>query len=189
MSRRAALGVDLGLKLLLVLLLLMAVAFPDWEQFEGKAIGTRILTYPLSGLVIPAAWWLFFRKHPFPVAADIVVILPFVIDTAGNAANLYNTIWWWDDANHFVNWGLLTAAFMLVTRPVGLPWWNALALGAGFGAATAIAWELLEYFAFIRNSPELETAYTDTLGDLSLGLSGSVVAATIIAAAFRDTGR
>ena len=68
-------------------------------------------------------------------------------------------------------------------------WWNALALGAGFGAATAIAWEVMEYFAFIRNSPELETAYTDTLGDLSLGLTGSVVAATILAAVFRGTRR
>ena len=30
---------------------------------------------------------------------------------------------------------------------------------------------------FIRNSPELRTAYTDARGDLALGLSGSVLAA------------
>jgi hypothetical protein len=47
------------------------------------------------------------------------------------------------------------------------------------GAVTAILWELGEYFAFIRNSPELATAYTDTLGDLSLGLSGSTLTAAI----------
>ena len=42
---------------------------------------------------------------------------------------------------------------------------------------TAILWEFAEYFTFIRGGPELATAYTDTLGDLALGLSGSVVAA------------
>ena len=52
----------------------------------------------------------------------------------------------------------------------------AVALAIGFGAVTAIVWEFGEYFAFIRNSPEIETAYTDTLGDLALGLSGSVAA-------------
>lgn len=180
--RRPLLALDFALKLALVALLLLAVVFPGWEQFQGKAIGTRILTYPLSGILVPAGWWLFFRRRPFPVTPDIVVILPFVIDTAGNAANLYNTIWWWDDANHFVNWGLLTGAFALTIRPLRLPWWNVLALGVGFGGATAIAWEVLEYFAFIRNSPELETAYTDTLGDLVLGLSGSAIASTLIAA-------
>lgn len=182
---RAILTLDLALKLALVVLLLLAVVFPDWEQFEGKAIGTRILTYPLSGLLVPAGWWLFFRGRPYPFAADVVVILPFVIDTAGNAANLYNSIWWWDDANHFVNWGLLTAAFLLVVRPLRLTWWNLLTLGIGFGAATAIAWEVLEYFAFIRNSPELETAYTDTLGDLVLGLCGSTAASGLMAVGYQ----
>jgi hypothetical protein len=34
-------------------------------------------------------------------------------------------------------------------------------------------------FAFIRNSSELSTAYTDTLGDMSLGLNGSTLTAAI----------
>ena len=46
----------------------------------------------------------------------------------------------------------------------------------GFGATTAILWEIAEYVAFIRNSAELDTAYVDTLGDLALGLTGSIVA-------------
>jgi hypothetical protein len=45
---------------------------------------------------------------------------------------------------------------------------------------TAILWEFSEYITFIRNNEnELRTAYTDTLGDLALGLGGSVVAAVI----------
>jgi hypothetical protein len=53
------------------------------------------------------------------------------------------------------------------------------ALAVGFGAVTAVLWEFGEYFAFIRHSEELDTAYTDTLGDLALGLTGSVVAALV----------
>ncbi len=52
-------------------------------------------------------------------------------------------------------------------------------LAVGFGCVTAVLWEFAEYFTFIRNSPELRTAYTDTLGDLALGLAGSVFAATL----------
>lgn len=55
--------------------------------------------------------------------------------------------------------------------------WTTLGLVVGFGAVTAILWEIAEFFAFIRNSPELATAYVDTLGDLGLRLTGSFLAA------------
>ena len=54
---------------------------------------------------------------------------------------------------------------------------------AGFGATTAIVWEIAEYVAFIRNSSEFETAYIDTLADLALGLTGSTVAGVVAALA------
>jgi len=49
---------------------------------------------------------------------------------------------------------------------------------------SAIVWELLEYVTFIRNSPELSTAYTDTLGDLTLGVAGSILAALALVTVF-----
>ena len=52
-------------------------------------------------------------------------------------------------------------------------------LAVGFGAVTAVLWEFLEYVTFIRHSSELRTAYTDTLGDLALGLTGSAAAALL----------
>ena len=61
-------------------------------------------------------------------------------------------------------------------------------LVVGFGAVTAILWEIGEYFAFIRNSPELATAYTDTLGDLTLGLSGATLTAIIAVLALGRRG-
>ncbi len=72
---------------------------------------------------------------------------------------------------------------MLLSGAIGaLAWRNRIGSGTtfafvvGFGAVTAILWEIAEYFAFIRNSSELATAYTDTLGDMALGLTGSALA-------------
>jgi hypothetical protein len=150
----------------------------------------RALTYPLAAIVVPLAWWLWARRRSdrYPYALDILLVLPFLIDVAGNALDLYDQIGWWDDANHFVNWGLLTAAFgqLLVRLPLDRVTTAGLAIG--FGAVTAVLWEFAEYFAFIRDSPELDTAYTDTLGDLALGLSGSLVAA-IITVRLRSSSR
>jgi hypothetical protein len=173
--------VDIGLKVLLVGLLLMAVLFPELPQFAGKAMGGRVLTYGLAALVIPVIWLIRFRRHPYPFAIDILFVLPFLIDVAGNALNLYDTIAWWDDANHFVNWALLTGASALALARLHLGRLNRFALGVGFAAVTAIAWELAEYITFIRYSPELTTAYTDTLGDLMLGTLGGSLASAAVA--------
>jgi hypothetical protein len=180
--RRPALWVDLGLKAALVGQLLVAVARPDLPQFEGKAMAGRAIVYPLAVLVVPAVWWLLSRRRPvaYPYALDILWTLPFLIDVSGNTANLYDTIDWWDDANHFVNWAILVAAFgqLLVRLPVGRL--TAAGLALGFGVLTAVLWEFAEYITFIRtNEDELRTAYKDTLGDLALGLGGSVVAALL----------
>jgi hypothetical protein len=66
-----------------------------------------------------------------------------------------------------------------VRLPVGRV--EAVGLMIGFGAVTAVLWEFAEYFTFIRDSPEEQTAYEDTLGDLALGLTGSVEAALVTA--------
>jgi hypothetical protein len=181
---RPALWTDVALKTALIGQLAVAVAWPDLPQFEGKAFAGRAIAYPIAVLLVPAIWWLLRRRRPiqFPYALDILWTLPFLIDVTGNTADLYDTIGWWDDANHFVNWGILVAAFgqLLIRLPLGRL--EAAALAIGFGAVTALLWEFSEYLTFIRfNEEEFRTAYTDTLGDLALGLGGSVVAAVLTA--------
>jgi hypothetical protein len=173
---------NIAVKAALVALLLFGV-FSGLERFEGKAFTGRALAYPLSAIVVPIGWWVVARRRPepppYPYALDILLVLPFLIDTAGNALDLYDTIDWWDDLNHFVNWGILTSAFaqLLLRLPLGRL--NTAALALGFGALTAVLWEFAEYFTFIRGSAEEETAYTDTLGDLALGCTGALVAAVL----------
>jgi hypothetical protein len=150
MERRAALWLDLALKATLVGLLLFAVARPDLPQFEGKAMAARALLYPISALIVPVVWWLRGRRPPYPYALDILLVLPFLIDVAGNAANLYDTIDWWDDLNHFVNWAILVAAFGQFLLRLRVGRWETFGLAVGFGAVTAVLWEFAEYYTFIR---------------------------------------
>ena len=181
---------DVAIKLALVGLLAFG-AFSGLQQFEGKAFLWRLATYPVAGLIVPAVWALWFRRTRYPLAADILLTLPFLVDTAGNSLDLYDTVEWWDDANHLVNWALLSGAVAALCRRNRVSGWQTVAFVVGFGAVTAILWEVAEYYAFIRRSPELDTAYTDTLGDLALGLTGSAITgvlATVLPRGRRETG-
>ena len=83
---RPVFWLNLALKAALVGLLLFAV-FSGAEQFEGKAMEGRALTYPLAAVVVPLVWLLWGRRRgwEYPYTIDILVVLPFLIDTLGNA--------------------------------------------------------------------------------------------------------
>lgn len=171
---------DLVAKLLLLGLLVSALVWPDLSGMKGKASAARLVVYPLGAAAVPLWWWAYARRRRatgFPWPADLLVTLPWLLDLLGNRLDLFDTVTWWDDLMHFVNWALLTAGVLVawaprreVSRPV------VVMCGLGFGATAAVVWELGEYAAFLRGSPELATAYQDTLGDLSLGSLGALVA-------------
>ncbi len=167
---------DVAVKVALVGILAFG-AFSGLEQFEDKAFGWRLVFYPLAAVIVPVGWWLAKKPQPYPYALDILLVAPFLVDVIGNALDLYDSISWWDDLNHFVNWALLGLAVGQLVLRFPLPRFAAFVIVAGVGAIAAILWELAEYFAFIRNSDELDTAYTDTLGDMTLGLTGATLAA------------
>ncbi len=166
----------------------LAVAqwWPGIDRFADKAFGARLVAYPLLMLVAPVAWRLAARRRnrdqPTPYAAFTLVMLPFLIDVTGNSLDLYDSVVWWDDFNHFVNWLLLlTGIGLLVARSVRPPW-AVVVLVTGLGAVLAIGWELGEWFTFIRHGTELGTAYEDTLGDLALGTLGALCAGIVVRA-------
>jgi hypothetical protein len=178
---RPLLAVDVAVKVVTVTLLAWAVLNPDLPQFSGKAFTGRALAYPIALLLLPIGWWLFGRSRmAFPVVADILLGLPFLIDVAGNAANLYDSIEWWDDANHFVNWALHTAAIALLLR-IG-PWGykTRVALAYCWAVTSAVLWEFAEAVTFVPGSAEASTAYGDTLLDLALGMLGGLIAALVV---------
>ncbi len=152
------------------------------QQFEGKAFGARLVAYPLMMLLVPVGWWLAHRRGlaGVPWGAFALVMAPFLIDVTGNTLDLYDSVVWWDDANHFVNWALLCGGLgLLLLRGIGMPWARVL-LVTGLGAVLAIGWELGEWYTFIRHGTELDTAYQDTLGDEALGTLGALVAGLLL---------
>jgi glycopeptide antibiotics resistance protein len=180
---RLLLVLDVLLKVALVAAIAYAASHTDLARFHDKAMGLRAVVYPMAALLIPAAWWLFGRgRIAYPVAIDIAVVIPFLSDTLGNLFDLYDSITWFDDALHFLNWIPWVVAFGLALRYLPLGRLNVAALTVGFGAVTNILWEIGEYAAFITgNQQEMQGIYRDTVGDLALSLLGSVVGAVLVA--------
>jgi len=165
--------------------LLVATLVPGLPQFEGKAFAGRLLAYPVLMLLVPALWALARRRGggtgPLPWGAFALLMLPFFVDVTGNTLDLYDSVSWWDDANHLVNWFFLSlGAGLLLARGGVRPRWALGLLVAGLGALLAVGWEAGEWATFIRHGTELNTAYTDTLGDEVLGCLGAAVAAAIV---------
>ena len=180
---RKGLWANLAVKLVLVGLLLFSV-FSDLERFSGKAMTARALTYPVAALVVPIVWLLRGRRRPYPHAIDVLVVLPFVIDTGGNVADLYS-VWWFDDVAHFLNWWILVSAVALALRRTTLGPSVSWCLAVGFGAVTEILWELGEYTVMKLGSSGLQLTYVDTIGDLALGGGGTLLGASLVSAAWK----
>ena len=173
----------------LVLLLVLALLYPDQGNMRDKAAGMRAVGYPLISFTIPVLWWSLWRERmSFPWLSDLLVTITCFTDILGNRMDLYDTVVWFDDWMHFMNTGLLATAFILLTLPRDAGFGRVLERALAFGATAAIAWEVAEFFAFISKSTEREFAYADTLGDLSLGTAGAVVAAVVLHRSWR-TGR
>jgi hypothetical protein len=167
--------------------LAVATFVPDLPQFEGKGFGARLVAYPLLMLLVPALWLLRRRLRgspsPPPWTGFALIMAPFLIDVTGNTFDLYDRVVWWDDANHFVNWFLLCAGAGVLLRSARItPRWALALLITGIGALLALGWELGEWYTFIRQGTELDTAYEDTLGDMTLGTLGGGLAAAVVVA-------
>jgi hypothetical protein len=172
---------DVMAKAGLLLLLAFALLFPDLSHMKDKAAGLRTIGYPLASFAIPIVWWVQHRDRlSFPWLPDLLVTLTCFSDILGNRMNLYDTVTWFDDWMHFMNTGLLAAAVVLLTLPRSSTLPRIMERALAFGATSAIAWEIAEYFAFISGSSERTFAYTDTLGDLALGTIGAATAAFLV---------
>lgn len=180
--------------LVLTMIQLAIGAFADLPQFEGKGFGARLWAYPLMMMLVPAIWFAWRSRgtseasrgaraagrEGIPWLAFALVMLGFLVDVTGNTLDLYDSVVWWDDANHFVNWIFLNAGLGLLLVPSVEKRWARVLLVTGLGAILAIGWELGEWYTFIRHGTELDTAYQDTLGDEALGTLGAFVAGLLV---------
>lgn len=172
---------NVAAKASLVLLLVLALLYPDQGQLRDKAAGMRAVGYPLVSFTVPLLWWTLWRdRMSFPWLPDLLITITCFTDILGNRMDLYDTVVWFDDWMHFMNTGLLVAALILLTLPHSSGMLRTVERALAFGATSAIAWELAEYFAFISRTSERTFAYGDTLGDLALGTAGAVVGGMVV---------
>jgi len=166
-----------------------ADAFPDAPAADANVMTGRVLAYPFAVVVVPLAWLLVRRARPgatYPYALDVLVVLPFLGDAASAVAGFHERVWWWDELGHVACWAVLVAGVtLLLVRRTELPPAAAAGLGIGFGAVTAILWELAEFLVFLRHTTDPMLSYTDTLSDMALGLAGSTAAAVGVVLAAR----
>ncbi len=187
---RLRLALALGLRAALIGLLGYGVARQSLPQYHDKAMTVRLVVYPLLTCIVPFVWLARGRRGRYPFDVDGLIVVPFLFDSVGNAANLYDRIWWWDKVEHSVNWFVLVGAVALLLARTSVRTPELVGLAIGFGAVTAILWELGEYVSFIHsNKQELHGAYTNTLGDLLWGLTGSTTAAVVVAVLTRRASR
>lgn len=154
------------------------------DQFVDKAWPLRLVAYPLLMLVAPVVWWLTVGRRepsrPTPAFAFTLIMAPFLSDVIANWLDLFRSIEWWDDLSHFAHWLLLCWGIGLLLAPHVRPRWVLVPLIAGIGALLALGWEIGEWYAFIRSGKEAGGAYEDTLGDLTLGTAGALLAGLMV---------
>jgi hypothetical protein len=175
--RSATIAAKIGLFLLLGLALLV----PGFGNLDGKGLVPRAIGYPVAALATPYIWFTWWRQRAsFPWTADFLITFACFSDIFGNFLNLYDTVESFDNLMHLVNTGLLTAAVILLTMHRSSTLGAVVERSLAFGVSAALVWEIAEYLAFLRWSPERLGAYADTLSDMSLGAVGSVFAGVVV---------
>lgn len=168
---------------LLFAMLVIATLNPHLPQFDGKAMVARLILFPLAAAVVPVGWWIVRRRRPaariaFPWAAATLLTLPFVIDLAGNALDLYDSIERFDDVIHALNPVLGVAGAALLLDHTSAPRWSVWVMAFGLGCFAHICFEIIEYLLLEGiGAVQLDLSLRDTLSDLAAGLVGAAIGA------------
>ena len=173
---------DVVAKAILVVLVVLVLIDPAWGNLEGKAPVGRAILYPLWAFVVPVVWAVRQRRRPspFPWLPDLLLTLTCFTDVLGNRLDLYDSFFWFDDLMHFACTALVSAALVLLTERTSDRLLDTITRSVAFGLTASLVWELWEYVSFMTHSGEFASAYGDTLGDLSHGLLGAVLAAFFV---------
>ncbi len=149
------------------------------DHLDGKGMAFRAPLFCGAALVVPILdrWR---PRDPYPHVADAIVVAPFLLDTIGNLAGIYDTLNFTDDVLHTVNWVLLVLAFHAFRFRSASDERDAVFLGAGFGALAIVGWEIAEWIvAETGAGGDLALTYDDTIGDLTLSTTGGVIGSVL----------
>ena len=169
----------------LAVMLVVVLVDPAWGNLEGKAPVARALLYPVVALVVPVQRLLRPSAKPYPWLADLLMTLSGFTDILGNRLDLYDRVWWFDDAIHLIVTTCVSAAVVLLTLEDTSTAAAVRDRALAFGMTVGLGWELFELVSFVRRSSEAPTAYADTIGDLVMDWVGACLAAWLVHTAWR----
>ena len=163
---------------------LEGVLWPDQPKYKGKAMRIRSLGY-FGGLsLVPAAWLANDRTKPYPVAADLAMSTPLLIDAAGNSLGIYDEARI-DDLVHFMNAVALAGLFGAAVSSHVDSREKAAAATLVFGLLGELLFDLMEYGAEKLGYTGLGLSAEDTIADTAMAALGTCVAATVTWARWR----
>jgi hypothetical protein len=157
---------------------LEAVIWPDQPKYKGKAMRIRSLGY-LGGLaLVPVAWLMGRHTEPYPVAADLAMSTPLLVDAAGNSLGIYDAARI-DDAVHFLNAAVLSSLFGAAISSRVSSRAKAAAATFLFGIAGEAAFDAMEYGAERIGYTGLGLSPEDTIADTTMAGLGTSVGAAV----------
>ena len=138
----------------------------------------RSLGY-LGGLsLVPAVWLGGHAKGRYPVAADLAMTGPLLVDAAGNSLGIYDAARI-DDAVHGLNAAVLTALFGAVISSRVRTREEAVAATVAFGIGGELAFDAMEYVAEHVGFEGLGLSARDTIADVAFAAAGTAVGAAV----------
>ena len=148
-------------------------------------IGFALFMLVLGGSVLP-------RALAAPAALDLSFCATLLVAAWAAELDWYLAVDWLDVVVHAAATGLIAAMAHLALVRVGAspapdqsrlrrPGLGSAVVTTALGITLATVWELLEWFGHAHLDDRIQIGYADTLGDLSAGAVGSVVAGVLVA--------
>ena len=165
-------GLNAGLRLVIVGVVGHALLRPNDPRYAGKAIGTRGLSLVAASFLVPALQLTTRRGERYPLATDTLYLSISALDLAGNHADLYDRYKYFDAIPHFHGTGAATLVLAdLLDRP--------LLSAVGVAQVGHVLLEAQEYYSDVLFGLRNVRGTWDTVNDLLAGAAGSVVYAAI----------
>jgi len=161
--------VDLLLRLLIVAFTVDSLVNAGDDRFAGKALGPRNLIILFGfAMLFPVLHHVLKQWKTYPWWFDSLFLSIFFVDMAGNSANLYNTLLWFDLVSHSYGPGALAVVII-----------GAFGLGplaaAGFATMLHTQLEIQEIYGDQFLGTKNVRDIMDTANDLLAGLVGATV--------------
>ncbi|THE07165.1 DUF2238 domain-containing protein [Microbacterium oleivorans] len=145
----------------------------------STATDAGILALALPALLVP-------RLIGSRPGFDVLFGATVTVAAWSNVLDLYRTIAWWDLVVHFVATGVIAAMALLLLRRFDVvasagTRRSTVILVPTIGLAISAVWEMIEWLGKTFLAPDIFVTYRDTIGDMSIGGLGALLAGVLTA--------